>query len=211
MLVNKSKFSKLAGVSRVAITKACKNGALVVRPDGKLDPENPVNQDYVKRNQSKSRKNKQAIAKSKEQSKPKQKTTIKSDKEPQSVSELVNNLDIESVNVILGSLVPSDLNKLKVVEQIRKLQVETQKVRQELVARLLVQKVFAKLYMIDVNEWRTLGANLSPEIAAIAGIDDNEVIIKIGEVIEKEVFVILQHIKRIMDDFLKSIEGDKVG
>ncbi len=202
MVITKSRFSKRAGVSRAAITRACQSGALVVRPDGKLDPENPVNRDYIVRNKNKDRK-------------PKDKSSQDAKSSP-AEPEIKNfalpseNMSGDELKHYLEDLSQNSVEKLKTITQIRQLQVKTKKERQELISRKLISKVFAKLYMIDVNELRTLGANLAPEIAAIAAIDDDEIIIKVGEAIEKEVFTVLQHVKRIINDFLKTIEATEL-
>ncbi len=202
MVINKSKFSKRAKVSRAAITRACQSGALVIRPDGKLDTDNPVNRDYIVRNQSKNKKSKDGSSQATEPSPatPEKKESIF----------LSGDMDFDKLNHNLEALSISSIDKLKVISQTRQIQIKTKKERQELISRELISKVFAKLYMVDVNELRTLGANLAPEIAALAAIDDDEIIIKVGEAIEKEVFAVLQHIKRIVDDFLKTIKAKEL-
>lgn len=202
MLVNKSKFSIVAGVSRAAITMAGQAGILVVRPDGKLDTDNPVNKDYIIRNKNKNKKSK---------NKPSQAANPPSS-EPE-IKDLTlpsEDMHFDELSTYLEALPQSSAEKLKTISQIRQLQVKTKKDRQELISRKLISKIFAKLYMVDVNEWRTLGAHLAPEIAAIAGIDDDETIIKVGEAIEKEVFIVLQHVKRIVNDFLKTIKAEEL-
>lgn len=202
MVIIRSKFAKHAGVSRAAITMACQAGTLVIRPDDKLDTDNPVNKDYIIRNKNKNKKSK---------NKPSQAA-----KSPPSEPEIENftlpseDMDFDELSRYLEALSQSSAEKLKTISQIRQLQVKTKKERQELISRKLISKIFAKLYMIDVNEWRTLGANLAPEIAAIAAIDDDETIIKVGEAIEKEVFIVLQHVKRLVNDFLKTIKAKEL-
>lgn len=211
-LLNKKQFAELAGVSRAAVGQACKAGALVIRPDGKLDIDTPVNKSYIEKHQAKARANKSKQSQSKTSSAAKQQPGIS--KEPQQIIEELllppENLGFDGLSRYLEALSRGSADKLKIIEQIRQLQVKTKKERRELISRDLVSKVYAKLYMIDVNEWRALGANLTPEIAACASIDNNEVMIKIEQVIEKEVFVILQHVKRTMNDFLKEIEAKEL-
>ncbi len=202
MVITKSKFAKRAGVSRAAITKACQAGALVVRPDGKLDIDNPVNKDYIIRNKNKAKKSKDKPSQNAESSPPKAET--------ENAILPFRDVNFEDLSCHLENLTQSSIIKLKDIAHVRQLQVRTKKERQELISRRLISKVFAKLYMIDVNEWRTLGANLAPEIAAVAAIDDNEIIIKVGEIIEKEVFIVLRHVKRIVNDFLKTIEAKEL-
>jgi membrane-associated HD superfamily phosphohydrolase len=199
-IVTQAKFAKEADVNRSSINRAISAGSLVVRPDGKLDTDNPVNQDYIRRCNDK-----------KSQKRPTPKEITKDDIEQ--TGEIDNDLDfsIDSIeDSALENLSRTSLEKIKIAENIKQTRVKTQKERLKLVDRETVQKVFSKLYMVDVNMWRTLGANLSPEIASIAKIDDNEIIIKVGEVIEKEVFVILGHVKRTMNEFLLEIEAEEI-
>ncbi len=199
-IVAKAKFAKLSTVNKSSITRAIAAGSLVIRPDGNLDTDNPVNQDYIRRCNDK-----KAQPEPTPKASPKNNTTQNN----KTVSDLDISTDSLAIDV-LKALSKSSIDKLKVIEQINQIRVKTKKDRLELVERKLVEKVFSKLYMVDVNMWRTLGANLSPEIASIAKIDDNEIILKVGEIIEKEVFVILQHVKRTMNDFLVEIEASEI-
>lgn len=199
-IATKTKFAKLSMVNRSSITRAIVAGSLVVRPNGKLDTNNPVNKDYIKRCNDK-----------KNQLSPADKSTEKNDQKPiRCTFEEAEQLSKDTEDKALGAVSVSSLNNLRAIEQISQIRMKTKKERQELIERSLVEKAFSKLYMIDVSMWRTLGANLSPEIAAITKIDDNKIIIEIEETIEKEVFVILQHIKRTMNEFLIGIEASQV-
>ena len=197
-MINKSKFSEHAGVSRVAVTLACKKGALVVRPDGKLETDNPVNKDYVNRHKNR----------------PKKKKTIKQQQVEREPEKPPFQSDIKLTDISsdrfdeflsqLSAINRGEIEALKILEHIKRERIKSDKERNELISRDRVAKFFGKLYQIDVQELRTLGPNLAPEIiAAISDIqDDDGKIIKIEELIEKEVFIILQHIKRVINEHL---------
>ena len=118
-------------------------------------------------------------------------------------------------DIAIPSDLSADLGKynidiLKSIEQIKGMQVKREKERQELVSRELTQKLFHKIYIVDTNEWKTIGDKLAPDLAAIAGVDDSDIIIKMNQRIEKEVYKILNHTKRIINDFLKGIEAEEI-
>jgi hypothetical protein len=102
----------------------------------------------------------------------------------------------------------STANRLKAIEAVKQAQIKNAKDRGQLISRDLVRQVLAQIFTIDVNEWRTLSANLTPELASVFGIHDAEKLIEAEARIDQEVFAILQHSKRITNDFLKSIEAE---
>ena len=93
---------------------------------------------------------------------------------------------------------------------VRKQELDIKKQRMELIDKIFVRKVFSKLYNIDVNEWRTLGANLAPEIAAAAGIDEPAMILRIEKIIEAGVFDILGSVKIVFAKFLKEMKAEQL-
>jgi len=215
--ITKAEFAERAGVSRAMISKLIKNGQLVVRPDTKLDVKNPVNQDYLRFRKDKQEKEAQEKSSGKKTTKGsrKKKGTQERKKDLGDVLDDLEGVNLEDLSDAissgkLGLLSRSSADRLKVIEQVRAIQLKTDKERNNLIERALVRRVLGQIYTIDVNEFRTLGLNLAPELAAAAGIDDSEIILKIGELIEKEVFKVLQHIKRLINDFLKEIEAETI-
>jgi hypothetical protein len=95
-----------------------------------------------------------------------------------------------------------DIDKLKNLEGLLKIRVERQHKRRELIERSLVQSVFGKLYMIDSNELRVLGARLAPDVAGLLGVDDAEKVLAVEQRIDGEVLKILAHIQRVLHEAL---------
>lgn len=100
------------------------------------------------------------------------------------------------------TLTKIQVDKVHKLETLLKVRVERQHKRRELIERALVQTVFSRLYGIDVNELRTIGAKLAPAISGILGCDNPEVILAVEKVIDDEIIKSLAHIKRVMNDFL---------
>lgn len=214
-------LAKLAGVSRNAVSKLAMSGKLIRDKDKKFDLSNPVNRAYLKYHNSADPVPRKEVTKEHEK-KTKKKTAKNPTKKPtkdtkkKSVPK-VGHLDSDDydgetdLSDVSGmALLPrNDLERYKIITDIETKQVKNEKFRDKLVSRELVQRVFAKLYSVDSNEFKNLGMNLSPEIAAITGNDSPETTIKINEAIDKECYSILDHIKRIIDDFLEEIGAEK--
>ena len=210
MILTQSKFAAYCGVSRVAINKLLKKGALVARPDRKLDTENIINQDYI----LKHRKEPPPFDSAQPQ-KPKKNKKSKINKKTKAPNYIpMEAMPPEDGNSNPGSsrdlykeiLEKSVLETHKVLAQVRQLQVKTAKERGELIDRELIKKVFAKLYMIDTGELKTFGAKVSPEIASILGVSGNDDILKVKECIDSKMHTILKHVQRVYADALKEME-----
>ena len=199
----KTNFAKRAGISRQAVYKLLNEGKLTVGSTGKLDVMNKTNLEYLSSKKgglipNSKKPKKQAI----KEGKADRKTTNQPTKD--------NNDGIVELQGDLNTISHASANKLKTIESIRKIQIANDAARLELVSRESVKKVFSKLYQIDINQLRTLGPNLSPDIAALIGTDDNEIMLKISDLVDKEVFVILKQIKRLLNDFLKDIKSEGI-
>jgi hypothetical protein len=111
------------------------------------------------------------------------------------------------------SLDMADLNDLRIQKEreiIREKQLKNEKLRGDLVDRKAVSKVFNKLWSVDSNQLIPLATKLAPEIASICGVEDPEVITKVREKIDKEIWGVLGHCKRIMSDYLAEIEAENL-
>lgn len=195
----KINFAKRAGISRQAVYQLIRDGKLVQTTKGKLDVNNPTNKEYLS-NKKHGIKKPETKAIKADKAKPEdKKPSTNQDDQPKDYNP-------EDLNTISHT----SANKLKTIEGIRKIQIANDTARLELVSRDSVKMILSKLYQIDVNQWRTLGPNLSPEIAAIVGTDDNETMLKISDAIDKEAFTILKQVKRILNDFLKDIKSDGI-
>ena len=201
-LVSKAEFARLAGVSTPAISKAIKDERIVIFGKGrlaKIDALHPINLQYIN-----SIEDHPTAGGKKSSSVPNKPGPAPLP--PIEVEDLTKLLDSDN----LGALSKQSADRLKTIAQIKQIQINTEKLRNDLIPRVLVQRIISRLYTIDVNEFRTLGPNLAPEIAALASIDDSETIIKIEAIVEKEVYNILRHVKRLMDDFLKSVGAEEI-
>lgn len=121
-----------------------------------------------------------------------------------------NSLDLESIleaieRLDLSRLPAAAVQKIARLESALKTRVERMAKRQALIDRALVAQVFAKLYQIDTNELLTLGAKVTPIIAAEFGIEEPESMLRIEKAVDQEQRKILTHVKRLLDDFLKSV------
>ncbi len=110
----------------------------------------------------------------------------------------------------LRNMTPSEVGKVARLESALKTRVSRQAQRRELVDRLVIQRVFGKIYMIEANELRTLGGKIAPDLAGILGIDDPEVTLNIEKQIDDEVLKSMRHIQRIISDFLEKIGGERI-
>lgn len=211
--LSKSAFAKAAGVSRQAVYKAIEAGSLFVRPDGKLDDQNPVNQDFINkaRREGNGKKHKDKAKTKASGSKTSGKNIISKANTGTQGESIVDFTQIDFDNIeSLKGLKRSDVERLKIIQEVRLKELKIKQDRLELIPRIMVAKIFGKLYSIDVNQWRTLGPNLAPEIAAEAGLDDPDVILRIEKIIEGGVFDILGDVKRVFDDFLTEIKAEQL-
>ena len=110
----------------------------------------------------------------------------------------------------LAAIPKAELDKWHKYEQALKVQADREYTRGELIERKLVQQIFSKIYSIDKSEFCTMGAKLSPDIAAIMEVNDPAIVLRITERIDRETYKVLSHIQRLVNDYLESIGGDKI-
>ena len=207
MILSRTKFAAFVGVSRVAIHNQIKAGGLVVRPDGKLDTDNPVNQNYANKHDKKDQTEQTDSKKDTKKTKQKQKPAAPEDDTQYIDGEEV---DLNNIPKDINNYKRADLERIKVAEQILDIRVKRQKMRDELIDRRLVRSVFSRLYTVDVNEFLTIKDKLMPDIAAIFGVNDPELIMKAGERMDDELWKTLKHIQKIINDFLVLVGDDEV-
>ena len=224
-------FAELVGVSKQAITVAIRDGRVTKAKRG-IDPEHPTNKYYAsnqdgRRKQLVQARTTKAIsikkkivkrpAKGKKKGRPK-----KINREKETLQESIDQAqdavenpeasngahNAPNYDAALGTL---NAKKLKELEHVKKLQVETEIKRKQLVDRSIIERVFSELYLVDTNELKTLGGKLAPRIAANYKIDDGQKIIEVERVIEAEVYRSLEHIKRILNDVLEDLEVELIG
>lgn len=225
MLLNITKFAEFAGVSRASINKQIKVGKIIIRNDRKIDTKHAVNADYVAKHNNgipkqpdpkkyknpaplrKSRVEKKVAAQKKKTAKPKPQKQYESPhpEEPNPKNIINPKTDAELENVL-----KNEADRLKVIEDIISKRFKRAIERQELIPRQFVRVVLGKLYMIDVNEFLTLGNNIASEVAGMMGINDSKKIIKIGKFVEKKCYRILQHKKRLINKDLKKVNSEPI-
>ena len=207
--VTRYKFAAITGISKKSASNAVARGDVTFREDGgqiKVDLESPLTKQYMAKFEKKKSKKGKAPAATKTKPAPKTNETEEAGQES------MPDIDLDEVAGVLSAhkdqLSKPMLEQLKLIEQIRGMKQKTDTARMKLIERDFVAQVFAKIYAVDVNEFRTLGANLAPVVCSIAGVDSPEISLQIEKAIEERVFKVLAHVKRIIDDFLKSIEAE---
>jgi hypothetical protein len=142
----------------------------------------------------------------------------------------LNAMDPELANMLMGGTGDRskwDVDKFKVIEEIKNKIQARAKERGELIKRDLVREVFGHLWVVDTTEFKTLGIRLAPDIASLVQTHiedirneepeykDSPILTRVNEFINStdfmrsinertttEVIKTLDHIKRIMDKFL---------
>lgn len=225
-----SAFSKIAKVSRPAILKAIKTGKLEKNENGKIDADHHLSIAYlnsqIKRNTKISDKElkkktgktvNQIRSEAKEDKKVKAKelgdklNNIKTDNEQSKKPKekiTVENVDNYSDRA-LDYLSKDELDQVKAAEDIRLKRIKKEKERGELIERSFVKTLFLQLYNIDVNEFLQLSAALSAKVCTVFSDDSPKKLLKVNEIIDKELFRTQTHIKREIDKFLEDMENNK--
>jgi phage terminase Nu1 subunit (DNA packaging protein) len=111
----------------------------------------------------------------------------------------------EKENLIF--LAKHELDRRKVIAQIEAQQIKNEKERNELVSRKMVETVFAEIYTVDVQEFLPLAISLPDDAAAVFGSNDDTKIHELRQKANKEIYRILEHRKRILDDFIQGLKG----
>jgi hypothetical protein len=219
-LVNLSSFARIAGVHRSYISRLVQQGKLLRMPSGEMDTESPVNKAFIDKQRKEGKKSRPNLISSKEvaaanPSKPPQSRRViqEEQEEPENLNNgkfdnilLDSILSGETVIDALENLSKESTDRLRTIEQIKKLRIETEVSRNKLIPRELVSRIFSKIYAIDINEFKTLGPAISQDIIPLVGIVKEDQVMAIGEMVDKHLRKVLQHIKRIIDDFLKTLE-----
>ncbi len=130
--------------------------------------------------------------------------------EGEDVKFLESILSGETIIDSLDHLSKTSIDRVKVIDQIKKLRMDMDVAQNKLISRDLVSRVFSKLYAIDINEFKTLGPAISQDIVPIIGSIEEKKVMEINNMVDGHLRKVLQHIKRVTDDFLKTIEIEGV-
>jgi len=213
--ISLAEFAKIAGVTRQAIYQHKDNGIFpVVEIDGKtkIDLHDRKVKQYlkdksvtepVKVSGPKKQEIRKVVEASKQETGEKEKPVrLKENEIPDYLKDIADsgNLTISQ----MMQLSKSEVDKIKVYEQIKSIRVKTAQQRKELISRKLVRIVFGKLYEIDMNEFLTVKNKVVPDLAGIFGCNDEEKMLAAEKRIDDELWKVLNHVKFELDRFLKS-------
>lgn len=110
----------------------------------------------------------------------------------------------KAIETIVPSASRHELEKLKLIQQTKAIELQNQIRRGELISHDVVKSVFSKLFAIHNNEFLRTCDKLAPVIAGIVGSNDAKVIMKISSEIERENYRVLE---RIQNELRKHVEG----
>jgi hypothetical protein len=194
-VVSGSEFARYLKVSRQNISYQLRKGAIARRSDGKYDLSNPVNQNYIREHSGRV---KLKSAQNRINNEP---GTVGERKEAAEIQAKIQKTgDISYIN-------KAEADRLKILEEIEAKRIKNRTMRNELIEKELVRRIFAQLHQIDVNGFRTLASNASSAIAAVIKIEDQTAVVAIEKIIDKEVFKILEHVKITIKNFLSSVKN----
>jgi len=207
--LNRKEFADLCEVSKAAITKAIKQERICVQ-DNKIDPTHPTNAYYLEK-----AKNRADYQRPKKRGPGRRPTTGKRKTNAEigaavtaEIEKRANNLEnVDGVQIPLNldGLSKTSTDRLKTIEQIRSLQLKNDQERRELISRDIIKQFIFRLYLVDTNELKTFGDRVAPAAASIFGVDDEAKILELNQFVESEIYKTLNHIKRLMDDFLRFV------
>lgn len=197
-----AKFAKKLNVSRQAVNKAIKTGLIILHGNGRaayIDMACPMTQAYIKNASVNRHRGKDT----KPQGKPAPVATKKKAPDPAPPSpEAQASVDAYNDKQVI--------ERRKLMEQIEKLELENRETRKELITRKLVQAFMNELLSIHNGQLKTHGLRASSDMAAIFGIEDDALIRRACDKIDKDMISVLKQIKRVMNKFLKKMGAEKI-
>ena len=203
---NQTDFANKLGIKRQAINNAVGKGLLVKHGKGRaayIDMTCPKTVAYIKNASSNRYRGKvggDARTPRKAQSTPIAASPEKKAPEPVPPSP-------ETIASAEAYMDKQEIERQKKLEETVGLKIKNSKARGELVERTTVQEFIDSMHVIDNGQWRTLGLRVSSDVAALLGIDDDDKIRDMAEVIDKAAFKTLKQVKREQNKFLKRIGG----
>lgn len=230
-LVNQTQFAKLCKVSAEAIRKACAAGKINFIGEGRkkqIDLNGELTIDYLhdkNAQRSKSPDNQENEQESpsqvNKQTLPEEKSSSQSvtDKNPtvdnsglSGSSDLPLSIDLDNLSdEDMLKLRPGQVKMLKDLEMTLRTRQNRFKERGDLIDRKLVTKFLGVLFTIERNEIVPISEKIPSEIAAILGIEDNELVLKIAKLMKDEFGKAFSHIEAKTQTFLTSINSDIKG
>lgn len=200
--INQTDFANKLGIKRQAVNGAINSGKIVKHGSGRaayIDLNCPLTKAYMKSPAAQRHTGKDT--------KPLPITMPPSPPEKEIEYAPPSPESIESAKAHHDKQEIERLNKLQAT---KKLELQNQKSRGELVERDTLELFVNSTYEIDNGLWKTLGLKASTGIAAVFDSDDAEKKREACEVIDKEVFKILKQVKREQNKFLKKLGAEKL-
>lgn len=182
-LLKPTQFADLAGISRQRVSVLAKSGRLL-RVDGRLDPDHPINADYLASRTEPKKEKKPAVVVKPDKPEPKKKGDS-GDKKSAGKTSAKSKTKIVDYSTVGISKTEADINKILVTTANEKVKL-AQRLR-TLILKEEVDKLFGRLYSIVLNFFHPLGQRLAPIVAGICGVTDPVKILKIEKAIDKEI------------------------
>lgn len=205
-------FARKCGVTKMAISSAIKKEKLPIIKDERtgiiyVDTVHPQAIEYATRERSNRQKTKNIPRKIPPVPVDKIEQKEIEPKKPENMSRSFGTDDAKYLDISqVGAA-----NLVKTYETIRQARIRSAKEQGQLINREGIARLFAKLFAVDANEWKSLPGNAAPEIAAIFENEDKEKIVKAEEMLDKMVHKTLEHSQRLMEDYLTEIEVEIEG
>ena len=206
---SQTEFAKKLGVKRQAVNNAVRKGLLVKHGEGRaayIDMACPMTQAYIKNasvNRHRGKSSGGTRTPREPRSKPDKAPPKKKAPEPAPPSpEAIASADAYNDKQLI--------ERRKLMEQIEKLELDNRETRKELISRKPVQAFIDKLYAVHNGQLKTHGLRASSDVAAIFGIEDDALIRKACDKIDKDMLSVLKQIKREMNMFLKKIGAEQI-
>ena len=202
-LVSKADFSRMAGVTRAAISIALSKGRVVAEPDGAMNPKRKENAAYLttakRQRRQASGKNGATRAQKPSRVKRGRRKPRDPDDEDSEVGAPAEPLTIDGESYgeaeLRKMIADADLKEQKLAQD-----------RGELLTRDDIKLVFARLYQVHASQLKTLAEKLGPDVAGAFKLTDADTL-RVQEIMSEEVIRALGQIKKEMNDYLDSI-GD---
>lgn len=210
-LITRSDVAKRAGVKRQAIGDAVARGKLRLVGEGrsaKIDLHDKLTQEYILAQNAQRKETSQGKIEAgeiKTAGSAEGKREALPPENPKPLPDLQTATDEQ-----MRALTRNDIDRYIMLEKLQAQQLKNKQDRQLLIERSMIAMAFSKLYQVDSTQLKTLPTRLSPEIASITKVDQPDIILKIEEMIEKEVFRTLKHTKIIINNLFKEIALDPI-
>ena len=115
-----------------------------------------------------------------------------------------DNYPTEDEDLDLDKISRHGLDKMRVGEDVLKKRQDRLTARRSLIPQALLSDFLRGFYGIHVNQLRPMGAKIAPEICAVIGSTNPEDENKIAQVIDAEIYPILDYIKQEAFGFLEA-------